>query len=97
MTKLFDVVQEGHPGEKSIDTATILTYEVGDLMKMLVYSGLYPERKRAYMIEGKISMMDVITQCQIICDREGWDFNELKRIGSERAIERITRRVEKGE
>ena len=92
-SKLLSAVEYGNPTETSLETASIVTYENGDLVKNLFYSKIYPERKKAYMIEAKIAMMDLLTQCRVICDREGWDFNTLISTGTERMIERIDRRM----
>lgn len=92
-SKLLSLVEYGNPSETSLETTNVLTYELGDLVKNLFYAKIYPERKQMHMIEAKIALMDLLTQCMIICDREGWNFNELVLMGAERIIERIERRM----
>lgn len=97
MTKLLDKVNYGNSNETSLETSNVLTYELGDLVKNLFYSKIYPDRKKFHMIEAKTAMTDLLTQCQVICDREGWDFKELCEMGVARLIERIDRRIQLGE
>lgn len=97
MKSILERVEEGHPGETSLDTTNILVYEVGDLVKMLFYSRVYPERKKILMIEAKIALSDILAQCHVICEREDWNFIELDILGIERLHERIKRRLELGE
>ena len=97
MTELLDKINYAHPGETSLNTSNILTYELGDLVKNLFYASIYSDRKKFHMIEARTAMTDLLTQCQVICDREGWNFDELRKIGIERCIERIDRRIELGE
>ena len=98
--KLLDRVNQGNSGETSIHTAAIMTYELGDMMKMLVYRHNYknnPNRVKGYMIEAKIALSDLLAQCHVICEREGWVFSEIESLGIERLHERIDRRIRLGE
>lgn len=97
MKTILERVEEGHPGETSLDTANIMIYELGDLVKMLFYSKVYPDRKTINMIEAKIALSDLLAQCHVVCEREGWNFVELDILGKERLHERIKRRLELGE
>lgn len=94
---LIEVAHRSNPNETSLETTNVINYELGDLVKMLFYSKLYPDRKRAYMIEAKIAMSDLITQCRLLCMREGWNFEELMTLGDGRMRERVQRRIEFGE
>jgi len=91
---LLDAVQYGNPNETSLETTNFVTYELGDLVKNLVYCKLYPEKKDYHIIEAKIAMTDLLIQCKTICEREGWAFAEMVDMGEKRMIERITRRME---
>ncbi len=97
MKSILERVEEGHPGETSLDTMNIMIYELGDLTKMLFYSKVYPERKKIQMIGAKIALSDLLAQCHVVCEREGWSFVELDLMGKERLHERIKRRLELGE
>ena len=90
---LLEWVEKGNPGETSLETSSVMTYELGDLVKMLFYSKVRPWGARAYMIEAKISLSDLLAQIIILCEREKWDFEEVKKLGIDRAIQRIERRL----
>lgn len=97
---LLELIEKSNPGETSLDVIPILTYELGDLSKMLFYRYIYGKLGKdlkAYNIEAKIAMSDILAQCSIICEREKWDFDELRRLGINRCTERIKRRLEFGE
>lgn len=97
MKSILERVEEGHPGETSLDTINIMVYELGDLAKMLFYTKVYPERKEVQMIEARIALSDLLAQCHVVCEREGWNFIEVDILGKERLHERIKRRLELGE
>ena len=97
MKRVLDQVSELNPYETSLETASIMTYELGDLVKMLFYSKVYPKDKDVYMIEAKISLSDILAQCHVICEREGWNFIEIDILGKERLFERVQRHIDKGE
>ena len=94
INSLLEAVQYGNPGETSLETTNVATYELGDLVKNLFYCKIYPEKKDYHIIEAKIAMTDLLIQCKTICEREGWDFNEMVDTGEKRMIERIIRRME---
>jgi hypothetical protein len=78
-------------------TMCVLQYELGDLMKAFCYMEFYPQYKVAYRGEAKAAMADAIAQLDLICEREGWDFNELRELGDERFLhsDEIDRRESK--
>ncbi len=73
----------------SLETCNILTYELGDAVKMFVYAERY--NNPDYLIEARISLSDVLAQIQLLCDRHGWQFWQLKRLGVERFVEKVER------
>jgi len=75
----------------------ILQYELGDLARGIVYRERHPEDAKVWTVEAKVALSDLIAQTIITCEREGWDFEEIKQMGIERCIEKITRHLEKGE
>ena len=81
--------------KNSLEQIPILTYEVGDLAKMFAYAHRYrlvdKDRSKGYKIEARIAASDVIAQMVVMCDREGWDFWEVKKLGEERFREKIER------
>jgi len=72
-----------------------MMYELGDMSKMFFYAMRYNEP--AYKIEAKISLSDLLAQCILVCEKEGWDFDKVKQMGIERMLERIERHRDKGE
>ena len=97
MKSVLERVEQGNPSETSLETINVMTYELGDLVKMFFYTKLYPDRKQILMIEAKIALSDLLAQCHVVCEREGWNFVELDLLGKERLHERIKRRLELGE
>jgi hypothetical protein len=95
---LLEYIDNTNSGDTSLDTVAIALYELGDLSKMLFYRKVYPsDRSKGYSIEAKIAMSDLLAQCTVICEREGWDFEEVWELGISRCIERVERRMKYGE
>jgi hypothetical protein len=78
-----------------------MTYELGDLAKMLTYEMRYREvnneRSRIYKAEAQTAMSDLLAQCVLMCEREGWNFWEVKKLGESRFKEKIERHRSLGE
>jgi hypothetical protein len=85
----------------SLEQFAVLTYEIGDLAKMLTYVRRYAwvsdDRSRLYKKEAEIAMSDTLAQLVLMCQREGWDFWTLARLGQERMREKVQRHRELGE
>jgi hypothetical protein len=85
----------------SLEQFSVLTYEVGDLAKNLTYVKRYAwvdqGRSRIHKVEAEIAMSDVLAQLVLMCQREGWDFWHLARLGQERMREKVERHRELGE
>jgi hypothetical protein len=94
---LIELVDKLGKDETTWKQLAILQYELGDLAKAIVYRERHPGDCRVWNVEAKISLSDLIAQTIIVCEREGWDFDEIKQMGIERCIEKITRHLEKGE
>jgi len=78
----------------SIEQIPILTYELGDLSKNLTYVQRYSwtgKDTTGYKIEAKIAMSDLLAQLMLMCEREGWNFWELVKLGKERFTEKVER------
>ena len=78
-----------------------MTYELGDLAKMLTYEKRYREvnneRSRIYKAEAQTALSDLLTQCVLMCERGGWDFWVTKKLGEERFREKVERHRSLGE
>lgn len=94
---LLPYVEKWGKDEDSIHQLPILTYELGDLARGLIYMKRYPDKADGYRGEAKLGMADLLAQCIVLCEREGWDFDEILELGIEHCIEKITRYGELGE
>lgn len=83
-----------NPAENSLIVLNIIQYELGDLTKKIFYSTKYEEQKDGCLIEAKIALSDMLAQCNVLCKREGWNFEEVVLLGLNRAKERISRYLE---
>ena len=70
-------------------TAAIYCYEVGDIMKSLLYSMRRKDLSKAYLAEATIALSDSITMSRLLAQQLGDDFETLVEIGEERYLERI--------
>jgi hypothetical protein len=96
-TMLLEHIERLGKGETTWLQLAILMYELGDLAKGIVYRERHPDCADVWTIEAKVALSDLVAQTIIICEREGWNFEEVKRLGIERCIEKIARHIEKGE
>jgi hypothetical protein len=87
--------------KSSLEQFAVLTYEIGDLAKMLTYAKRYAwvdiGRSKTYKVEAQLAMSDTLAQLVLMCQREGWDFWHLARLGQERMREKVERHRELGE
>ena len=74
----------------------ICQWELGNLTQAVIRSQWSPSLAVGYQGEGKLGMADLLTQLQVICELQGWDFESLRGLGldhlEERADEIIQRR-----
>ena len=69
------------------DVLQVLTYELGDIVKCQYRSRVYgPE---GFKSEQKQAFADLISMVRLFCEKKGWDFEELMRIGEEHYLERM--------
>ena len=68
-------------------TARVLSYEVGDITKLMVYRERFG--KTGYLGEMKIALADALTMVHLLIEQEGHDIEDLKNIGLERFIYRM--------
>ena len=61
-------------------TAHVMTYELGDLVKGLVYS-LY---SKGHAEEARIALADLVTMSRLLAEQKDWDWEELLADGEER-------------
>ena len=69
-------------------TARILTYEIGDIHKLMVYQERFG--KSGYIGETKIALADARTMLNLLSEQLGFeDLEELDDIGFERFVDRV--------
>lgn len=78
---------------------SIIAYELGDLNRAIVYANRFNESNGvqfgsnwkspdAVIAEGKLAMLDLLTQLHMLCLSMNWDFEELRELGAQHLEER---------
>jgi NTP pyrophosphatase (non-canonical NTP hydrolase) len=80
--------------EDPIWTTTIMTYELGSLIRSLVKARLKGKKgdecgRKAYLAEAKIELADLLTQSHFLAEQMGWKVFELEKDGYQRFCERM--------
>ena len=81
--------------EESIERqALVIVYEVGDLMRCIQRMGCTRSNTeyRAYRVEAKKAIADLITQLRLSCEKLGFSFEELDDFGFEALKEKMKER-----
>lgn len=71
------------------ETCSVLCYESGRVLEHSMYylwSGNQNVVRRGFL---KSELIDVIAQCQLICEELDCDFEEMRKLGVEKALERF--------
>ncbi len=93
--EFFKALTELHNGKEPLhETVAVLSYEVGRMMEQAMYM-LWCGDDKARMGFFKSELMDAIAQCVLICESVGADFEEMKELGIEKAMERFTGKEKK--
>ncbi len=79
---LLDILKSACPNDTVIDVIPIMTYELGDLSKCLIYA----DRKNdeTYNCEARLATCDLITQIILLCQMMKWNINDVIFDGIER-------------
>ena len=85
---LLDTQRECNMSTGFEKTVTVMAYELGDIAKSVVYGHLDYNRDAAYRAEAMMATADLITQCRVMAELLGADFNHLIRMGENRFMER---------
>jgi hypothetical protein len=87
------VAKKGVP-EPLHETTAVLSYEVGRMMEQAMYLYWFgPDKARLGFYKSET--IDAIAQLVLICEANGWDFEEMKALGIEKAMERFTGKEKK--
>jgi hypothetical protein len=91
MGYFFDALTSKRHGvpEPIQETAAVLAYESGRVLEnsMYMYWNNNDVARRGFV---KSELIDVIAQCQLLCESLGCDFEEMRQMGIEKAMERFT-------
>ena len=68
-------------------TARILSYEVGDIHKLMIYAERFGSS--GYIGDLKVACADTITMISLLSEQLGYDLNELNFLGIERLKDRM--------
>ncbi len=79
------------------ETVAVLSYEVGRMMENAMYSHWATDRagKKIRRALVQSELIDAIAQCVLISEALGKDFEEMKAMGIEKAMERFTGKEKK--
>lgn len=80
--------------DNPIWTTTIMTYELGSLIRALVRArakSAWGDHKseKAYLAEARIEAADLLTQLRFLAEQMGWKMIDLENDGQERFCERM--------
>ena len=95
-TEFFNALTKLHGTTEPLnETVSVLSYEVGNLLE----HAMYLKWKRGDLVDSRIRMglfkselPDAIAQLILICESVGVDFDEMKELGIEKAMERFTKK-----
>ena len=68
-------------------TLRVLTYEIGDLHKLLIYRERLGDA--GYIGDTELACADALTMILLFAEQQGYDLDELKELGLERFEERM--------
>lgn len=93
--EFYQALTNLHKGKEPLhETVAVLSYEVGKMMEQAMYLFWYGGDS-ARMGFFKSELIDAIAQCVLICESIGGDFEEMKELGMEKAMERFTGKEKK--
>ena len=90
----FDIVDPERDTPE--DILSVLTYEVGDMHKCLHRANRYPQDRKGYMAELRITTADAFTMLCGFIMLMGWKRLDIENLGRERVQERLEDLSEKG-
>lgn len=97
MGQFFDALTKLHGDipEPLHETTAVLAYEVGRMLEQAMYIKWHPDDAIVRLGFFKSELIDAIAQCVLICESLGLDFEEMKAMGIEKALERFTGKEKK--
>lgn len=94
LTMLRDYMPAAAKPEDPLRTTTIMTYELGSIIRALIYAKHEHSQGNvvsvnAYLTTARIGLADLITQARLLAEQMGWKWFELENDGEERFRERM--------
>ena len=89
--KAWRLIKEDKMATDPFVRLTILSYQLEGLGKSTFYRYYYNDP--IYRKEQEIAISDLIAQIHLFCELEGFDFEELEKLGYERIMETINMRL----
>jgi len=80
----------GENPEPLHETVSVLSYEVGHMMDHVMHMLWASKNSDVHRGFLKSELMDAIAQCDILCESLGCNFDEMREMGREKAMERFT-------
>jgi hypothetical protein len=79
----------------------VMTYQLGHICHGLVYAEHSADRKderaaNAYRAESRLALCDLVAQCRLISEEQGWNWQKVVADGEERYRERM-QELERGQ
>jgi len=85
---MYKEVLEGQGVDQTPEfTARVLSYEIGDIHKILIYIERFGSA--GYLGDLKIACADALTMIGLFSEQQGFDLEELRDLGLERFVDRI--------
>ncbi len=96
-TEFFNALTQlkGGMPEPLHETTAVLSYEVGRMLEQAMYMMWNPDDIKIRRGFFKSELIDAIAQCELICESLGVDFDEMRQLGREKAMERFTQKEKK--
>jgi len=89
MNKSFSFVKESVGNLSSDETLRILTYEVGDMNKLMHYMSRYPKDKIGYHGDLKSKVSCALSMLRMFIEQYQWNFDEIAEMGEQLYLERM--------
>ncbi len=91
MSQKFSFVANAVGSQSKDSTLHIMTYELGKIVQQHHYSKVYgvDSSTTAYIGDGKVQTSNLISMIRYYCEQQGWDYDELQKLGEEHYLERM--------
>jgi len=91
--ELVEMSLKAYGEEPARKIADIICYESGDVLRDVIRIEDYPDIANLYLKQAQVSIGDVLAMSQLLCSKLGFNFDEVYKLGCERAIERCEEKL----